>query len=307
MGVVDQVAVLLLLILIGYLGRRFRAVDEAAVGIFTTYILTISLPALILVSLQRPFSRDLLGSAGIALALSSAMYAALFALAVVYPALLGLSPRERGVHRYAFIFSNVGFMGYPVVEAVLGREALFHLAIFNIPFTFLAFSIGAWLIAKEGQRPLALSWKTFVNPSVVATLFGFVFFIGSVRFPYPVLRTLSLLGDTMTPLSMVVIGAVLGSMEPRRVLGNPRNYVTILVRLLVLPALLGGTLYALGFRGLTLALPTLVSAMPVAANTTLLAALYEGDVHSASSMVFLSTLFCVLTIPLVALLLGAIT
>jgi len=306
MDVIDEVLVLLFLMAFGFAGRKLRVIDDAAMGNFTSLILNISLPALTLVSLQQPFSRDLLEKAGISLALSFGLYALFFALALPYPRLLGLQPKTRGVHRYALIFSNVGFMGYPVVEAVLGKSALFFLAIFNIPFILLAFSVGAWLIAKEGSRPLVLSWRTFINPIVIATLAGFILFLASVRLPYPLLRTLKLTGDTMTPLSMIVIGAVLGKMELRQVLGDWRNYVTVAARLVVMPALVGTLLYLAGIRGFFLVLPTLVTAMPVAANTTLLAGLYEGDLHGSSSMVFLSTLFCLVSIPVVLLVLAGL-
>ena len=138
MNVAEQVLVLFLLIVIGYGARKFKTIDDGAVAHFTSFVLNLSLPALILASLQRPFSRELLGEAGAVLVLAFGVYAASFAVAALYPALIRPDRKERGVHRYAVIFSNVGFMGFPVVEAVLGKEALFHLAIFNIPFNLLA-------------------------------------------------------------------------------------------------------------------------------------------------------------------------
>ncbi|WP_304240612.1 AEC family transporter [Gracilinema caldarium] len=304
MNVINQVLVLFFLIAIGYGARKLRAIHDGAIGHFSSFVLNISLPALILVSLQRPFSRELLGEAGLTLGLSFMIYGFSFLLAGLYPFIVPLSRKERGVHRYALIFSNVGFMGYPVVEAILGQKALFYLAIYNIPFNFLAFSIGAWLIAREGERPLLLSWKTFINPSVIATLLGFLLFLGSVKLPGPLYQTLKMTGDITSPLSMIVIGAILGKMPLRSVLGTWQRYGTTLVRLLLLPAAVGFLLYSAGFRGLFFILPTLVTAMPVAANTSILAEVYGADAESASSLVFISTLFCIITIPLVALTLG---
>ena len=186
----------------------------------------------------------------------------------------------------------------------MGQKALFYLAIYNIPFNFLAFSVGAWLIAREGEHPLLLNWKTFITPSVIATLVGFLFFLGSIRLPETVYQTLKLTGDITSPLSMIVIGAILGKMPFRSVLGNWQRYVTTLVRLLFLPAVVGIILYGIGLRGLFLVLPTIVTAMPIAANTSLLAGVYGADAESSSSLVFISTMLCIVTIPLVALALG---
>lgn len=304
MDILQQVLVLFFLIVIGYAGRKARFLDDAAVAHFSSFILNITLPALILVSLQKPFSMALLSEAAAIFGVSIAFYAFSFLFAFFYPVLLRLGTKQRGVHRYAVIFSNVGFMGYPVVEAFLGSEALFHLAIFNIPFNFLAFSVGAWLISREGSKPLRLSWRTFVNPSVGATLLGFIFFLASVRLPLPLFNALKMTGDITSPLSMIVIGTILARMDPRKVFGRFPVYITVVVRLAILPACIGFLLYAAGFRALLFALPVLMTAMPVAANTSILASVYEADVEEASSLVFLSTLLCIVSIPLVAIFLS---
>lgn len=302
MNVAGQVSVLFLLMLIGWAARKVKALDDLAIGYFSAFVVNIALPALIIVSLQRSFSPDLLSDAGIILALSLAMYALSFVLSFFYPTLIGVKGRERGVHRYALIFSNVGFMGYPVVEAVLGKEAIFHLAIYNVPFSLLAFSIGAWLIAKEGNKKINLSWRLMANPSVIATLIGFIFFRLSFRLPAPLYRTLEMTGNITSPLSMIVIGALLARMDPRSILGRWRTYITCVMRLVILPILTFAILYAIGIRGLLLSLPVLIAAMPVAANTSLLANLYDGDVENSGAMVFISTLACMITIPFAVLL-----
>jgi predicted permease len=304
MNVVGQVSVLFFLMMIGWVARKVKALDDLAISRFSAFVVNIALPALIFISLQRSFSPDLLGEAGIILVLSLAMYALTFALAFFYPTLIGAKGKERGVHRYALIFSNVGFMGYPVVEAVLGKEALFHLAVYNVPFNLLAFSIGAWLIAREGNKKIHLSWRLMANPSVIATLVGFIFFLFSFRLPAPLLRTVEMTGNITSPLSMIVTGALLARMDPRSILGRWRTYITTFMRLVLLPLLTCVALYAIGMQGLLLSLPVLIAAMPVAANTTLLANLYDGDVENSGAMVFISTVACIITIPFAVLLPG---
>ena len=300
MDVSSQVLVLFLLIIIGWVARKAGVMDDTAIGRFSGFVLNVTLPALILTALQRSFSSDLLRQAGATLALALSIYAASFALAFAYPKLIGASPRERGVHSYSIIFSNVGYMGYPVVEAILGPDALFHLAIYNIPFNLFAFGFGAWFISRDGNRKLKLSWRMLLNPCVVATVVGFVLFLASAAYPAALGRALKMTGDITSPLSMIVIGAILGRMDPRVVFGRWRTYVTSLVRLILWPAAVGALLYAVGLRGLLFALPVIILALPAAASTPIVANVYEGDVDSGSSLVFISTLACVLTIPGVA-------
>lgn len=300
MDVSSQVLVLFLLIVIGWVARKSGVMDDTAIGRFSAFVLNVTLPALILTALQRSFSGELLRQSGVTLALALSIYAASFALAFVYPKIIGANAHERGVHSYAIIFSNVGYMGYPVVEAVLGKEALFHLAIYNIPFNLFAFGFGAWFISRDGNRKLKLSWRMLLNPCVVSTIVGFALFLASVEYPAALGRALKMTGDITSPLSMIVVGAILGRMDPRVVFGRWRTYVTSLVRLVLWPASVGGVLYAAGLRGFLFALPVIVLALPAAASTPIVASVYEGDVDSGSSLVFISTLACALTIPLVA-------
>lgn len=300
MDIASLVFVLFLMIVMGWIARKAGVLDDVAVSRFSAFLLKVSLPSLILVVLERDFSTALLRHAGAVLCLSFAVYGAAFAIAFVYPKLIGASRKERGVHSYALIFSNVAYMGYPVVEAVLGKEALFSLAIYNISFLFLAFGLGAWFISRDGNGKLRVSLKLLLDPCVFATVLGFIVFLFSYKYPAPLGKALRMVGDTTSPLSMIIIGAVLGRMDVHAVFGRWRTYVTSAVRLVVLPLLFGAVLYLLGFRGTLLALPVLAAALPVAAATTIVANVYEGDVDSGSALVFISTLACVVTVPVVA-------
>lgn len=303
MDVTNQVLVLSLLMAVGWIARVTKTLDDDAVNKLSLFVINVTLPALILSSLQKPFSGDLLKEAGIVLGLSFAVYALSFLLAAFLPELFGVEKRSRGVYRVAVVFSNVGFMGFPVVQTIFGPDALFLLAVYNVPFNLLAFSIGAWLIARDGGARVGLHWRMFVNVNVVATLLGFLLFLLSVRFPPALAKTLQVTGDATTPVSMIAIGAILGRMRLHAIFGHWRVWVFTAIRLAVIPAIVFGILALFGVRGLLLALPPVVAAMPVAANTSILASVYKGDVETASLLVFLSTLLSVVTIPAAAALL----
>jgi predicted permease len=298
MGVASQVLVLFILMLAGFVCAKLRVTGPEMAGHFSSFIITITLPAMLIASFQRPFSRELLGEAGLALGVSAIVYGFAFILAFVYPRIIGMPGPERGVHRYALIISNCGFIGYPMVEAVLGPDYIFHAVIFNIPFSFLAYSVCAWLISKEGEKAIAISWKTFVNPCVAATVLGLMFFCFSLRLPEPLYRAVKMTGDMTSPLSMIVIGTTLAQADPRRVFGRWRVYVTVALRLLILPAAAALGFSFFGLQGRLLMLAVLLTAMPAGAATSILASLYGVAPEEASSLVFLSTLFCMATVPL---------
>ena len=110
---------------------------------------------------------------------------------------------------------------------------------------------------------------------------------------------MQLLGDTTTPLAMVLIGANLAATRLGSLFGNRRLWTTSAFRLALLPALVYLLAKAAGLQGLELSVPVLIAAMPVAANSSILATVYDGDADTASALVFLSTVLSLISIPLV--------
>jgi len=299
MDTVTPVLVLFFLMLAGFVCAKIKVTGPEMAGHFSSFIINITLPALLFVSFQRPFSDELLREAGLVFGLSCLVYGLSILIAVIYPKVLKMKGSERGVHRYAIVISNSGFIGYPMVEAFLGPAFLFHAVIFNIPYSFLAFSICAWFISKEGKYSLKINLKTFLNPNVIATFLGLLFFLFSIRLPDFLYQCFKMTGDMTSPLSMILIGTTLAQANIRQVFGRWRIYVTVLMRLLVLPLVAGVIFYLLGIRGHVFLLGILITAMPVGSSTSILASLYGTAPEEASSLVFLSTMLCMVTVPLV--------
>ena len=273
------------------------------------FLLDFTLPALVIHSMQRPFSTELRDQAVGILGFSFIIYTTAFPLAYFLTGLYRKAGnREKGVHRFAMCFSNVGFMGFPVAESLLGKESLFMVSVYNIPFQLLAFSVGTIMVAgrassDKGERFITSVLKTLrvgMNPAIIAAITGFIFFLLSVRIPEPLATALNLLGETTTPLSMALIGAVLANTRIGHVAGNPRLWYTTGYRLILHPLIVLVLAKALGLTGLELTVPVLIAAMPVAANTTILAGVYGGDEVTASGLVFFSTVVSLLTIPLLS-------
>ncbi|HUW70636.1 MAG TPA: AEC family transporter [bacterium] len=302
---VQQSFILFILVAAGFLAGKMGVLRGETVRSLSRFIIDFTLPAVILISMQRPFSPDLRDQALRILAISAILYTISFPLAYAAASLYrNTNEAERGVHRFAMCFSNVGFMGFPVAEALLGRESLFIVAIYNIPFQILAFSVGVLMIARpsqnaaSGRSRLVSTVMALRSPAIVSAVLGFVLFLGSIRIPDPFFTALDMLGGTTTPLAMVLIGAILAQTRLGHVLANPRVWMTTLYRLVLHPLGLLVLARAIGLSGLELAVPVLVAAMPVAANTTILAGAYGGDEVTASGLVFISTTISLVTIPL---------
>ncbi len=300
-----QSLILFLLIGTGFGAGKVGVIKGDTVRALSRFLVDFTLPALIIISMQRPYTAVLRDQSLRVLLISSIIYAASFPLAYAATKLYrGAGKSELGVHRFAMCFSNVGFMGFPVAESLLGRESLFIVSIYNIPFQILAFSVGVVMIAGKngtgthGKSGSAASLKVLLNPAIASALIGFALFLGSVSIPDPIYTAMDLLGGMTTPLAMVVIGVVLSQTRLSGVFSNPRLWFTTGYRLAFHPLLVYLFARAVGLHGLELYVPVLVSAMPVAANSTILAGVYGGDSVTASALVFTSTVLSLATIPL---------
>ena len=304
---VSQSLILFVLMAAGFIAGKAGILRGETIRGLSRFLLDFTLPALVIHSMQRPFSPALRDQAMSILGFSFLIYATAFPMAYFLTGMYRRAGhREKGVHRFAMCFSNVGFMGFPVAESILGRESLFMVSVYNIPFQLLAFSVGTIIVSgrangAKGESLVASILRTLkvgMNPAVIAAIAGFIFFLFSVRIPEPLATAVGILGDTTTPLSMALIGAVLANTSLGPVVGNPRLWLTTTYRLVLHPLAVFAIAKAVGLTGLELAVPVLMAAMPVAANTTILAGVYGGDEVTASGLVFVSTAVSLLTIPL---------
>jgi predicted permease len=300
MVIAAQLLVLFILMIAGFVLVKTGVFHDQAASAFSSLVMNLAMPCMIIVSLQRPFSMNMLGIAGKMLGISFSVYGLSALLTVFYPDLIRLKDGQRDIHRYALIFSNCGFIGIPMVEMVMGREYLFQLTIYNIPFSLFSYSLGAWLITRKQAKIFALSYRTFISPCIIATVTGFVLFLFSIPLPEPLYRALKMTGDMTSPLSTLIIGMTLAGTSWRLLIGRWQIYATSLTRIAAMPLIFALLLYLAGFRGADLALPVLVAGMPVAASTSLIASAFGGDVHESGALVFLSTLLSALSLPLIA-------
>lgn len=296
----SQVLTLFLLILVGWAVRRIGLFsDEVTTGV-SRFLVNVALPALVIDSMQLPFDPEL-AAEGAALALAAGAYfAGVILFALVFPRLIRARPEERAVFSFLVVFANTGFMGYPVVNAIWGESAVFLAAIYNLFFSLLVFTVGVLLLtgAKAGWREI--SPRVLLSPGIVSVAVGLALFFLSVDLPDVIGGPIAMLGALTTPLSMIVIGALLARLDPRTIFGNPRVYVYAAVRLLLLPLATLVLLTPFVHDPLVLGVCVVLAAMPGATNAALFAEEYGVNPELASQSVFITTLFCIATIPWIA-------
>ena len=265
----------------------------------SVFILNVSMPALILASVM---GRDLVFEPSELLTLGLVAvvnYVILIGLACLIPQIWHVNRSRQGLARFMLAFGNVSFIGYPVCDAVFGPKAVFCASVLNIPFNLLIFTIGVSFI-NGGKARSAFSPKLVFSPCVVASLIAVGIALMGISVPAPVGQWFHLLGDLTTPCALLIIGSSLSHIPVRDMLGNRFAYAISLLRLIVLPLVVGVVLRLMGVDRFVANVAVVLSAMPIATNGIMLCLQYGKDERGMTQGLFLSTLFSVVTIPLIA-------
>ena len=207
---------------------------------------------------------------------------------------------DRGIYCYMCVFANVTFMGFPVLYALFGAASAFYVALFNITFTLLNFSLGIFLISGKG---LKFNPKTLINPALISALITIPIALIGVTAPGIILDAMGIIGNMTIPSAMLVIGSTLSYIPLKHVFSEWRLYPVALVRLIIVPFITWLVLSRFITNELMLGVLVVLSGMPVAVAGTMLAFEYRGNERIASSGMFLTTLLSGVTIPLIAYLL----
>lgn len=290
---------LFIIISLGFVIRKAGVIDEYITRGLSSLLIKVTLPALIFVSMQKDFTPELLRESYIITALSFGVYALYFIIAFITGKFIKADGADRGVYQFAILFSNVGFMGFPVLGSVYGEESIFYAAMFNIPFHFFVFTAGVYFVTRGHLEGRKIDVKLMLSPGIIATLLGFVFFISGLKIPSILFEPVKMTGDITIPLSMITVGSMLTDIHYRELLAGWRVYFISFMRLLVLPVLVFLFVTLFTDNEMIISVSVVIAAMPVAVNAPLIAQEYGGNSLLASRLVFLSTLLSLVTLPLV--------
>lgn len=300
--VISQIAILFIIMFVGYYLRRVGIINEEGVKNFSSLIFYVAMPGLIVASLSET-SLSSASDLGQLVLASLISYTLFILVALIVPKLLKVKDGSKGLFRYMTIFANVGFIGFPMLRAIIGDSSVFLGAVLIIPFNFLLFTLGVYFITsdKGHGHKVKLSIWNFLNPGIIATLFGLIVMFMGLQLPTFVMGTAKTLGAITTPVAMMVVGASLVGVKIKQMLKNYRVLLLSVIRMVIFPLIIGLILKVIGLDTMTIAVAMVLSGMPIGTTTVILARQYGGDVLDASEAVFISTIMLLLTAPLLVL------
>ncbi|HJJ30710.1 MAG TPA: AEC family transporter [Methanocorpusculum sp.] len=296
---INNVLILLLLVIVGYVVRKINVIPAAGMPILSKFLLYFAVPSSIIMSMQIPFTADLLGNIGLIFLVSAIFYAIAIAVGWFLPNILHAKKEHYGIMRYSVIFASTLFMGVPVISMTFGEMGVFYASIFNVLFVILAYTLGVWILLRKSGNDVKISLKDMITPPVIGIVIGLIFFFTSITIPEPFAGALTFLGGITVPLSFFVIGGFLANVRIKNIFNNYRLYIISLVSLLLIPFL-----YKI-IAGCIITDPTIMSttlilaAMPAAVNVVLLSQEFKMDSEFASQCVFIMTVISLITLPII--------
>jgi len=289
-----------LLILIGVTAKKIKLVTVDAAGQFSSIVSCFVVPMVMINALQIKRNPDSLKSFWLAVGL-----AVLFHIIAIVGATFLVNKRDPRYkfERMAMASSNAGFMALPLVEAVMGNEALLYATGFLTVFNLVVWS---WSEITVGGRRFHIA--NLVQPATIGVVIGMALFLLDVALPQATLgKWVGFMASLNTPLAMIILGVFIADINIKNTLTNPRAYWVVLFKNFLFPLLIVGIAALLHIpswfpEAKNVATTIAISASaPSAVSTVLVAAKYRGDSVYSAQLIALSTLVSIVSIPLLVL------
>lgn len=268
-------------------------------------IVNISGPAIVLASVT-----SMEGAAGdsvvVALIFGACCYAVLPFVGWIFAKLLRVDKDLTGTYILTILLCNNTFMGFPVVQALLGDEAIFYTSIIHFGFNIMFYAVGLALIQKDANTDSGEKFnpRKLINTGTISGILVVILFFGRIGLPMVVAEPLDFIGGLTMPMSMLVIGANMSQYNLKEVFGDKRMYILSVMRLVIVPLLIWLIMQPLIHDEFLIKVTTITFAMPVAALVAMGTAPYEKQGKTGAVAVAFTTLCSLITIPMWALFLG---
>lgn len=299
-GLFEMQGMLFLVMILGLMLRRKGIVQESGKSLLTDLVINVTLPASILKSFQMEFNRQILSSCLVICVVAVLIQIGSYLLGMIlYP---GFPDNRKKVLQYATICSNAGILGNPIAEGIFGGLGLLYASIYVIPQRVFMWSVGLTYFTEAPDKKILVR-KVLSHPCIVSVLIGFVLMVWQIPLPGFFKLTVRTVANANTFLAMMLVGTILAEV-PVRELPNKATIYYSFVRLVLVPLLVLAGCRLGQVDSLVTGVSVVLSGMPAASVTAVMASKYGKDEIFATKCVVLTTLLSMLTVPVWCIFLG---
>lgn len=302
--VLNQIGIFLILIIFGILAVKFGILDEHSLGSVSKLVMRMALPAYIFINTAEGATRQGLAESLLVIPLAIALYLMLFLLSLLLEKVFHLKGNRSHVFRDIVMFGNVGFMGIPLVVELYPDTALLYISLFTILDQGLFWTYGVSLtkpVSDQKEKVSLKNLKNLLSPALVAIVGATILVLLNVHLPKLLITTLSKLGASSMPLSLLYIGGMLSMTDVRKVLRCGELYAEIGLKMLVLPLVFFMVMKLLNVPADMAGTMTFLTGLPAINMVAMLSKNNGSDGDYAVCAVMMTTIACLITLPLVSL------
>lgn len=297
-SILFQIVVMILLVLCGVFLYRIHWISEETNRQLSNIVISFVNPALMFYAYNIELKVQLIAGLGQAFLVAVVTHGLFIGISKLL--LKDNASGNYGLERYCCIYSNCAFIGIPLVSAVYGVEGVFYVTAYITVFNLLMWSHGIVLMDSSGKTNFVR--KVLLSPTILATLLGMVVFFAQVPVPKVILEPVRYIGSLNTPLAMIVSGVTIAQSNFLEGLKDKRIYWIAFIKLLLVPVMVLCLFFFFHIDQKALMSTILVGACPTATASTLLAIQYGRDEKYASRIFGMTTIFSVVTLPLLVIL-----
>ena len=296
----QQVIVLFLLIGCGFVAVKTGVLKQEGKQTLSNLLLYLVVPAMIVHSYMMEFSEEILHNLLAAFGMS--VIAILIGTAITLLLTARRKDRRVPIFRFACVFSNAAYMGFPLISALFGSEGLLYASAYVTVFNILLWTMGYGMVSGS-SNPKEVARSLLHTPVLYAMVVGLAIYLLQIPVPNLIAQPIDLLSGMNTPLSMLITGMLIAAGDLKSIVCDQHIWKLAALRMVLIPAVCVAVFALLGFHGMSAQVVLLLECCPAAAITSVFAVQFGHEERFAAGSVVLTTLLSIVTLPLCALIL----
>lgn len=302
-SILGSLITIFLLIIPGIVFQKKKLITQEQGRGINSIIVNLTWPCLVIDAMQMEYSRQILEDSAYVMGICLLVFAMIFVLTILIAKAANIHSKRRYLMCFMLLFGNTGFIGIPVMKALYGGKTIFYAAIIELINDVLIFTVGVLLIQKSAGANPKMQWRELLSPGMVGVILGLLLFLLRITLPDMIGNAVEMLGNATTPLTMFMIGMQLGELKWKDILGDMEVYLVSFFKLLFIPIVVLAVLrLTKGSFSLLEKTVILSFAMPVGSVAAIFTKQYRGEAEFAAKSVLITTVLCMVSIPVFALL-----
>lgn len=305
--IAGQMGMLAVYVILGIIGVKSGVLNKDSLNHISRFIMKMGLPLMIFTSMpDGTAASDYIGALPV-LGISACMYAAIYFMSSVTLKAFKVGGDRACVYKASALFGNVGFIGMPLILAACPGKGMIYMAVYTMLDQALLWTLGMYLTAPVEKRKavgVKKAVRMMLNPAVIAIFLSLLFVLAGIKLPAILDTTLTKVGQTTTPLSMIYIGGLFCYFDIRQYLKKAELYFIVICKMLIIPVAIAAALALLKANAELTVTMALLSGLPTMTSVAMFANANGSDGDYATAAAFITTLTSLVTLPAVGYMAG---